>query len=451
MKKCPNCGYERRPADDKYAMAPPTACPRCYAPYEKFAAPEVEPEVKKDVRERPRLSGPLVKIAAALVIAAAVAWGSIIIAGKITKARVMPPPSGNPSLEVVAPLPGSVQKEMDVSDIHKMISPSVVSIVVYNDRREVSGRGTGFFTSASGEVVTNHHVMKGSSHAEIKTAGGNTYPVTGVIAEDAANDIIRLATGAPAGSAKPLRISTYRPQVGEKVVVIGSPLGLEQTVSDGIVSAYRKWRDYRIVLQITAPISPGSSGSPVVNLRGEVIGMAFMQFMQGQNLNFCIPGEVILSLGPGPGTSLSAISASPAQDKLYFFMDESMVVHFVRNPENPKPHYILLTKSDGSIDRDLFERWVFEQIGGDPSKIDPQAQVDAEREKLPEYFRKIFPGREMEDLPRLSPEARGYWGSWVANHLQAAWSRAESARSSGMMKHRQMMALLDRASRPANH
>lgn len=447
MKKCPNCGYERRPVDDEYAMALPTACPRCYAPYEKIAAPEVE----KDARERFRLSGPWLKIAAALVIAAAVTWGSIIIADKITKPRVVPPPYGKTSLEAPTPLPGPAQKEMDVSDVHKMISPSVVSIVVYNDRREISGRGTGFFASASGEVVTNHHVMKGSSHAEIKTAGGNTYPVTGVIAEDAANDLVRVSTGAPAGMARPLRISTYRPQVGEKVVVIGSPLGLEQTVSDGIVSAYRKWRDDRIVLQITAPISPGSSGSPVVNLRGEVIGMAFMQFMQGQNLNFCIPGEVILSLGLGQGTSLSSTGASPAQDKLYFYLDETMVLHFVRNPENPKPHYVLLTKPDGSIDRDLFERWVFEQIGGDPSKIDPQVQVEAEREKLPEYFRKIFPGREMEDLPRMSPEARGYWGSWVANHLQAAWSRAENARNSGMMKHRQMMALLDRASQPTNH
>jgi tetratricopeptide (TPR) repeat protein len=78
--------------------------------------------------------------------------------------------------------------------------------------------------------------------------------------------------------------------------VYGSPLGLENTVSDGIVSAIRDIPDYGRIIQITAPISPGSSGSPVLNLQGEVIGIATFQMVEGQNLNFAIPSEKISSL-----------------------------------------------------------------------------------------------------------------------------------------------------------
>ena len=76
----------------------------------------------------------------------------------------------------------------------------------------------------------------------------------------------------------------------------GSPLGLENTVSDGIVSAIRDVPDFGKVIQITAPISPGSSGSPVLNMQGEVIGIASFQMVEGQNLNFAIPSEKIISL-----------------------------------------------------------------------------------------------------------------------------------------------------------
>jgi tetratricopeptide (TPR) repeat protein len=78
--------------------------------------------------------------------------------------------------------------------------------------------------------------------------------------------------------------------------VYGSPLGLENTVSDGIVSAIRDIPDYGRIIQITAPISPGSSGSPVLNMQGEVIGIASFQMVEGQNLNFAIPSEKITSL-----------------------------------------------------------------------------------------------------------------------------------------------------------
>jgi len=81
-------------------------------------------------------------------------------------------------------------------------------------------------------------------------------------------------------------------------VVLGSPLGLENTVTEGIVSALRLTQEKEDIFQISAPISKGSSGSPVVNMRGEVIGVATFQLINGQNLNFAVPGKYVVDLSP---------------------------------------------------------------------------------------------------------------------------------------------------------
>jgi tetratricopeptide (TPR) repeat protein len=98
------------------------------------------------------------------------------------------------------------------------------------------------------------------------------------------------------------------PAIGERIVVIGSPMGLDQTVSDGIVSAVRELQGSRKVIQITAPISTGSSGSPVVNMKGDVVAVACALMANGQNLNFGIPSERVSSLSPGSGYPLAQIS-----------------------------------------------------------------------------------------------------------------------------------------------
>ena len=156
--------------------------------------------------------------------------------------------------------------------------------------------------------------MEGASQAEVRTSQDRRLPVTGIIAQDRAGDLVIAvvnlegkgdfqteldAIGKPPLLRTPfLSISQSRPEVGERVVVVGSPLGLEQTLSDGVVSAVRQVPDLGEILQITAPISPGSSGSPVVNMKGEVIGVATFIFKKGQNLNFAMPGSRALALQP---------------------------------------------------------------------------------------------------------------------------------------------------------
>lgn len=453
MKKCPNCGYVRRPEDDELAMVPARACPKCYAFYPPGpAAPKapeapVVPAADRKAAEAP--SSPTGKqmsrsrwimlLIAAVVVSFAAAFFLAVKMKDSSSTTALRDAGKAPPVETAADAP---QQTYSVSELVKKISPSVVSVINYNDRREVVGMGTGFFAGGPGEIVTNRHVLKGSSF-EIKTAGGRVYSIYRIVSEDEFNDLVVLATGAPASEAVPLRISSFQPERGERVVVIGSPFGLEQSVSDGIVSAYRDMNN-RKVLQITAPISPGSSGSPVVNTRGEVIGVASMQHIGGQNINFCIPGQTILDLRPSTGRPAGDIPSYKPAVKLYFYQDEDKTVHFVKNPDNPRPNYILLTKPNGTVDRDKFESWLFEQMGGNPYKIDPQALANAEKDRLPELFRQVFPGHEIDDLKRFSPEARAYWGTWVANHMQAVYNRAASEKSAGIRKHQEMMAFLDR-------
>ena len=200
--------------------------------------------------------------------------------------------TSNPPITII-----SQEKPIEsLPSLIKRIKPSTVIIFTYDDKGDFLKLGSGFFISQNGDVITNYHVIQGASSAEIKTSDGKTYLITYIVAGDEQNDIIRLSVNIPSQYVYPLSLSKTIPEVGERIFVYGSPLGLENTVSDGIVSAIRDIPDYGRIIQITAPISPGSSGSPVLNLQGEVIGIASFQMVEGQNLNFAIPSEKITSL-----------------------------------------------------------------------------------------------------------------------------------------------------------
>ncbi|GAF71231.1 unnamed protein product, partial [marine sediment metagenome] len=140
------------------------------------------------------------------------------------------------------------------------------------------------------------HLLYGASSAEIKTSNGKNYPITYIIAGDEQNDIIRLSVDIPSEYVLPLSLSETIPEIRERIIVYDNPLELEYTVSDGMVFSVREIFNYGKIIQITAPISPGSNGSPVLNMKGEVIGIATFQMIEGRNLNFAIPSERIASL-----------------------------------------------------------------------------------------------------------------------------------------------------------
>ena len=186
----------------------------------------------------------------------------------------------------------------------KKLEPSIVVLLAYNREGKPMGQGSGFFLTQEGDVITNYHVLKGASRAEVKTTGG-VYLVNKIVAEDEEGDLIRVSTNVPQNLVRPLPIHASFPEVGERIIVMGTPLGLEKTVSDGIVSAVREIPEFGKIIQVTAAISPGSSGSPVINMEGEVVGVVSFFLMPGQNLNFAIPGDRIAKLTRGDGKTLS--------------------------------------------------------------------------------------------------------------------------------------------------
>jgi tetratricopeptide (TPR) repeat protein len=194
--------------------------------------------------------------------------------------------------------------QTDLPDLIKKVEPSIVVILTFNQAGKQVGQGTGFFVAKNGDVVSNYHVLQGASRSRVKLADGEEFAVKKVVAEDPEGDLVRISVDIPEEKVTPLVISPAAPRVGEKVVVIGTPLGLDQTVSDGIVSAIREIPGFGKIVQMTAPISPGSSGSPVLNMKGDVVGIATFLLVAGQNLNFAVPAERIAKMPAGSGRSL---------------------------------------------------------------------------------------------------------------------------------------------------
>jgi len=181
--------------------------------------------------------------------------------------------------------------------------------------------GSGFFVS-SGRVVTNLHVVRGAIRAEIKTLDGKgrIYPVTGALAIDEEGDLALLGVDMPVERGRFSELATSLPDEGEQIFVIGNPLKLEGSVSDGIVSAVREVPSLGRIIQITAPISHGNRGSPVFNLHGQVLGVVTIKVTNGQNINLAIAAARIAQLKaekPRPLTEISSKSKTELAESLY--------------------------------------------------------------------------------------------------------------------------------------
>ncbi len=210
----------------------------------------------------------------------------------------------------------SVKAETDLTELVKVVQPSVATVIAYDVDHNVANIGTGFFVNKNGHLITNYHVPVGKFSAEIKTADGITYPIKSVVAENQMIDLIKVKVDIPPEKIHWIIVSAEMPPVAQRVMVVGSPMGLEHSVSDGIVSSVREMPGVGIFFQMSAPISPGSSGSPVVNMEGKVVGVATFQFLQGQNLNFAVAGKSILDLKTNtPGPTLSEWTYSHSNQK----------------------------------------------------------------------------------------------------------------------------------------
>jgi tetratricopeptide (TPR) repeat protein len=185
-----------------------------------------------------------------------------------------------------------------LSRLVKKIQPAVATVIAYDIDRNITNLGTGFFINKKGHLITNFHVLAGRYAADVRTAHGKSYRVKAVLAENKPADLLKLEVDVPPEELDWITVGTRPPEIAERIVVVGSPMGLEQTVSEGIVSSIRDIPPVGEVFQMSAPISPGSSGSPVVNAKGEVVGIATFQFISGQNLNFAVAARQISEMRP---------------------------------------------------------------------------------------------------------------------------------------------------------
>lgn len=182
----------------------------------------------------------------------------------------------------------SAPPRKDIPAIAKSANGAIVTIVMAVNDKPIA-QGSGFLVSPDGVVVTNYHVIEAGNVAIVKFPDGTVFPVDGVLAADKVRDLAIIKI-----HGKTFRTLTLgnsdQIQVGEEVVAIGNPLSLESTVSNGIISAIRTSKEQGgKFLQTTAPISPGSSGGPLFNMAGEVVGINTMYLEGGENLNFAIP------------------------------------------------------------------------------------------------------------------------------------------------------------------
>ena len=210
---------------------------------------------------------------------------NIDLAAGLVPKQVAPAPTGR-SANVGVAAAQSAPPRRDIPAIAKAANGAIVSIVMSDKDSHAIAQGSGFLISNDGVILTNYHVIAEGSSAVVKLPDGTLYVVDGVLASDKVRDVAIIK--AHGSNFRTLTLgNSDQLQVGEEVVAIGNPLSLESTVSNGIVSGIRTVEEQGgKFLQVTTPISPGSSGGPLFNMAGEVVGITTMYLKGGENLNF---------------------------------------------------------------------------------------------------------------------------------------------------------------------
>lgn len=257
------------------------------------------------------------------------------------------------------------KQELTARQIVRQSVPSVVVIESEDIKGKPLALGSGFFVGKD-IVATNYHVIEGASRLLVKIVGSTQiYKVQGTVGIDKDIDLVLLKASEMNG--RPLRIgNSEATEAGDIVYVIGNPDGLEGSLSHGIVSAKRGYD----LLQITAPISPGSSGGPVLNIYGEVIGIATAYLKEGQNLNFALTIsrlqpllENAQTVSPLPLPSTFK-NISPSQTETTSEHSVDVPTDFPKAESLPRIDYGLPSNSKGISVRDVCE------VESIPSDID---------------------------------------------------------------------------------
>jgi len=220
--------------------------------------------------------------------------------------------------------------ELTAEQVYQECSPAVFYLEVYNRKGEAISSGSGFFIDDNGTAVTNYHVIDGAYSAKIEMDNGEAYSVEGVYDYDKAMDwaIIKI----DGSGFSELEIGDDETIVGGATVyALGSPLGLQNTISQGLISSTNRSLDGVSYIQTSAAISHGSSGGALINKYGQVIGITSAGFTEGENLGLALPITVIdgyqqssvipLSQLTGGGNQMGGNVKASAYDYLSAFVE----------------------------------------------------------------------------------------------------------------------------------
>ena len=231
------------------------------------------------------------------------------------------------SLLALCSLPRLCGQQSDAAMIYSQSSNSVLLILIKSADSKIVAQGTGFLVE-DGKIITNKHVVQ--EGAALVDLGGARIPAN-VESTDEINDLAVLTVSAEI-SAEPLVLSEKIPPPGSTVFVIGNPRGLEKSISSGVLSGVRTVGK-RELLQITTPISHGSSGGPVFDSSGKVIGVTVGSIEEGQNLNFAVPASAVIRLLHG--RSLQFTDFSTLVESAQTLADKRKTLEYSDDIESP--------------------------------------------------------------------------------------------------------------------
>ena len=174
---------------------------------------------------------------------------------------------------------------------------AVVIVTTYDERGKPKFQGSGFFI-ATDCIVTNAHVIKQASLIRVKTFAGTTVNIQRVIASDTNADLALLQTDAPCPQVTTLEMDYSTLVEGEPITVVSNPKGSHWKTTQGQIGTTWEFQDSGPRIQITASVLPGSSGGPVLNQHGRVIGIAVAHTASADDLNFAIPAKSLRTLLP---------------------------------------------------------------------------------------------------------------------------------------------------------
>ena len=176
----------------------------------------------------------------------------------------------------------------DFSEIIEEVIPAIVSI------KTNIGSGSGFFVRSNGYLVTNYHVIKGATAASVINSKGETFGVR-IVGYSKNADIAVLYIN-ETGFKYLNFVSSVGVKAGEKVIAVGSPIGSDYTVTQGIISAVDREINGNSYVQIDVPINPGNSGGPLINIEGEVIGMNTLKIPGYEGLGFALSADYVKNI-----------------------------------------------------------------------------------------------------------------------------------------------------------